>query len=80
MNPNWVLEQTFYYFLLHPSLVEECVQDYASRDAESFPSSVQHDAPKETKEENQKKKTTTSNSGRRVSFYDLSEEKQNTLS
>lgn len=80
-----------YHFLLHPALIEEGVQVHAYRDAESCPvpmqddasidakkcsAPAQDDAPKETKEENQKKKTTTPNVGRRVSFSDLSEEKQ----
>lgn len=80
-----------YFFLLHPSLAKEDMQDDASRDAGSCPSTMQdgapkdaercsspvkHDAPKETKEENQKEKTTTPSVGRRVSFSDLSEEKQ----
>lgn len=80
-----------YFFILHPALVEDGVQGDASQDAELCPSpvqddaprdaktcstSVQNDAPKETKEENQKEKTTTPNVGCRVSFSDLSEEKQ----
>nr|WP_321514458.1 helix-turn-helix domain-containing protein [uncultured Pseudodesulfovibrio sp.] len=80
-----------YYFLLHPALVEEGVQNGASGDAESCPVTMQddaprdaktcstpaqNDAPKETKEENYKEKTTTQSGGCRVSFSDLSEEKQ----
>ena len=80
-----------YYFLFHQALIEEEVQGNASRDAKSCTTPMQddaptharecttpmqNDAPKEIKEKNQKKKTTTPNAGRCVSFSDLSEEKQ----
>jgi hypothetical protein len=65
-----------YYFLLHPALIEKGGQDNASRDAESCPSPMQNNAPKETKEEKQRKETTTPKGSRRVSFSDLSEEEQ----
>ncbi len=65
-----------YYFLLHPCLVDGLKQDIASGDAKKCLSGVQYVAPKETKKEKQRKETTTSKSGRRLSFSDLSKKQQ----
>nr|WP_287413241.1 helix-turn-helix domain-containing protein [Pseudodesulfovibrio sp.] len=65
-----------YYFLLHPCLVDGIKQDIASDDAKKCLPRVQHVAPKETKKENQRKEKTTSKSGRRPSFSDLSKKQQ----
>lgn len=70
------LRTNVYYFLMHPALVEKGMQDSASGDVRSCPSSMQNNAPKKTKEELQKKETTLPGKSRRVSFNDLFEEQQ----
>jgi len=65
-----------YYFLLHPCLVDGLKQDITYGDAKKSLSGVQYVAPKETNKEKQRKETTTSKSGRRFSFSDLSKEQQ----
>jgi hypothetical protein len=65
-----------YFFLLHPCLVDGLKQNIASGDAKKCHSGMQYVAPKETKKEKQIKETTTSKSGRRLSFFDLSKKQQ----
>ncbi len=65
-----------YFFLLHPCLVDGLKQDVASTDAKKCLSDTHKVAPKETKQKNQRKETTTSKTGRRLSFSDLSKKQQ----
>lgn len=65
-----------FYFLLHPVLREEGVQNHASRSAGSCVAAMQDHASKETKEKNQRKETTKKKAGRGLYFEDLSGKQQ----
>ncbi|WP_316901008.1 helix-turn-helix domain-containing protein [Pseudodesulfovibrio indicus] len=65
-----------YYFLLHPCLVDGLKQEIAGPEANKCRLGMQGVAPKETKKENQRKKTTKKKAGRCLSFSDLSKKQQ----